>query len=105
MLICQISRNLLKIIYFTEFCPGLVYNLTVFYYNQTGPVYRDDLGWIPIQTRGQCGYPNNFFGLQKWNEYRNGFGLPGKKISFRSIQEQKVTIQCLNLIFAKKIFR
>jgi hypothetical protein len=59
-----------------EFCPGQIYNLATFDSNQYGLIYRDGEGWIPIQTRGQCGYPKDFFS-KTWNEFRNGFGVPG----------------------------
>ena len=33
--------------------------------------------WIPIQNRGQCNYPKNFFFDKTWNDYKIGFGIPG----------------------------
>ena len=44
-------------------------------------------GWTVIQSRGQFGYPNDFFNTQTWANYVNGFGISGKLfvIQFSSV--------------------
>ena len=34
-------------------------------------------GWTVIQSRGQFGYPSNYFD-RGWTEYEAGFGVPGE---------------------------
>ena len=39
----------------------------------------DEDGWTVIQKRGQHDNPVDFF-YRKWDQYVNGFGLPGKNL-------------------------
>jgi hypothetical protein len=65
----------------SDFCPG-IYN---YWKDPLDPfIYRDKDGWIPIQTRGQCGFPNNYFSTKLWADYVIGFGLPGILFYFQS---------------------
>jgi hypothetical protein len=59
------------------FCPGFIYS-PASEETDTSAIYRNNEGWITIQNRGQCNYPKDFFSIKNWNEYENGFGIPGK---------------------------
>jgi hypothetical protein len=43
-------------------------------------------GWTVIQSRGQFGYPKDFFSEKLWTDYVAGFGTPGKAILFYIIK-------------------
>ena len=36
-------------------------------------------GWLVIQSRGQYGFPQDYFSNKSWVEYQKGFGVPGTK--------------------------
>jgi len=51
---------------------------TIYIKNQPVQTFCTDDGWTVIQSRGQFNNPKDFFSLKLWNDYKYGFGTPGK---------------------------
>jgi len=62
------------------FCPGSTAYSPASQETGTAVIYRNREGWTTIQNRGQCNYPEDFFFRKTLTEYKNGFGIPGKKL-------------------------
>lgn len=57
----------------------------------TRPVLCLENGWTTIQHRGQYGNPKDFF-EKSWEEYVEGFGIPGINVSYLAHQiKQTIT--------------
>jgi hypothetical protein len=51
---------------------------TIYINDQPVKTFCTEDGWTVIQSRGQFGYPKDFFSSKLWSEYEAGFGTPGK---------------------------
>ena len=54
---------------------------TIYIKNQPVETYCTEDGWTVIQSRGQFNNPKDFFTTKLWNDYKTGFGTPGKRLA------------------------
>jgi len=55
---------------------------TIYIKDQPVQTYCTDDGWTVIQSRGQFNNTKDFFSSKLWNDYKLGFGTPGKNKNF-----------------------